>query len=365
MNTILILIPRFGIGGISKIGSFLANTLSSDYRTILVSLVSDSITSMLSNKVIKETLSYNFDDTSISKCVRGLQKVRTVIRLRYLIKKYDVDVICTFGLDLGKIANVAGMGLQCKYLTSERGNPYRYSSKQKQKYDQVVRNADAVVFQTKMAQKAFANCGMESKFYIIQNPAIGRNSDDYKKSSHNILTREKRIVYCGRLSREKNIDMLINAYYKLKNHEYELIIYGDGPEYGHLLELIQMYDLSDYVSIVTGCNDVFSIEYNSEIFVLTSNEEGMPNALIEAMMCGMTCIVTDCPPGGCRELLEDGERGILVPVNDVNKLRDSLQLVISNRKLSEQLGNKAKDISITNSIDVIQEKWNSIIRSLV
>ena len=79
----------------------------------------------------------------------------------------------------------------------------------------------------------------------------------------------------------------------------------------------------------------------------------------------MTCIVTDCPPGGCRELLEDGKRGILVPVNDVDKLADSLQLVISNRRLSEELGNRARDISITNSIDVIQEKWKNIIKGLV
>ncbi|MCI9618874.1 MAG: glycosyltransferase family 4 protein [Dorea sp.] len=365
MNTILILVPRFGVGGISKVGTFLANTLSTEYRTILVSLVSDKMSAMLSNEVTRETLSYNFDDPSINRWIKEMQKVRTVVRLRYLIKKYNVDVICTLGLDLGKIANIAGKGLKCKYLTSERGNPYRYSSKQKEKYDRIVSNADAVIFQTIMAQKAFSNCGIERKSHIIQNPAIGRNSINYEKAFHNIFDREKRIVYCGRLSKEKNIDMLIKAYYKLKNHEYKLMIYGNGYEYEHLLGLIQKYKLSNCVSIVTDCIDVFSIEYNSEIFVLTSNEEGMPNALIEAMMCGMTCIVTDCPPGGCRELLEDGKRGILVPVNDVDKLADSLQLVISNRRLSEELGNRARDISITNSIDVIQEKWKNIIKGLV
>lgn len=362
MKTILILVPRMGVGGISKIGSFVANTYSNNYNVILVSLIPDERSSYLAEGVKTATLSYNFEKNSKNPLNRGLNKLMAVLRLRRMIKAFDVDAICSFGLDLGKLALIASVGCDCRCLTSERGNPYRYSKKTKAKYDKVVSKSDAVVFQTQMARDAFCNCRIAGKSFIIQNPAIGRNSVDYKIEEKQ---RKKHIVYCGRLSKEKNIDMLINAYRKVGNKEYKLNIYGDGPEYQHLYDEINKYDLGERVEIIRDSDDVFALEANSEIFVLTSNEEGMPNALIEAMMCGMTCIATDCPPGGCRELLINGERGILVPVNDVDCLAEKLNYVICNPTMARELGEAALSIVVTNSSESIREKWNDALRSIV
>lgn len=362
MKTILILVPRFGVGGISKIGSFIANTLSVEYKVLFVSLIPDDISSTVSDNVIKKCLNYDFVHRSNNALLRLIKKVSTIIRLRYLIKKYRVNLICSLGLDLGNIALLTRIGLYCKCITSERGNPYRYTEKQKKKYDNVIKKSDCIIFQTKMAQEAFANCDITYKSFIIQNPAIGRNSKDYINKHKD---KEKRIVYCGRLSPEKNIDMLISAFAKLRTEEYQLVIYGDGPEYSRLVNLICNEGISDKAEIIQGCNDVFSIESNSEIFVLTSNEEGMPNALIEAMMCGMTCIVTDCPPGGCRELLQDGKRGILVPVNGVDELANAIWTVISDPSLSHRYGEAAKTILQTNASEVIQNQWREVVGGVV
>lgn len=362
MKTVLILVPRLGVGGISKIGSFVANTLADNYRTYLVSLIPDKPTSTISDNVFIKTLSYSFDNNKINPIISLYQKARTIIRLRKLIVRQHVSLICSFGFDLGNIANIASKGLKCKTIVSERGNPYRYNKKQKKKYDRVIEKSDAIVFQTHMAKEAFSNCDIEQKSFIIQNPATSRNGMiDIKNNSG----KKKRIVYCGRLSIEKNIDMLLDAYYMLNNKEYKLCIYGDGPEYNHIFNKIKGYHLEERVELIRGCNDVFSLESNSEIFVITSNEEGMPNSLIEAMMCGMTCIATDCPPGGCRELLRDGERGILVPVNNTIELVKALKRVIYDHELSKEYGRKALSINDTNSADKIKKEWKSVVGGLL
>ncbi|MBP3817229.1 MAG: glycosyltransferase [Butyrivibrio sp.] len=363
METILILIPRFGVGGISKIGAFIANTLSEEYTVVLTSLIPDEATCFISERVIRTTLSYDFTSKRDGALIQLYDKAGVLTRLRKTLIEYKVNLICSLGLDLGKIALLASAGLPCKCLSSERGNPYRYSKKQRFQYDIVVRKSDAIVFQTQMAMDAFPKCAINGKAFIIQNPAIGRNTTTYHVGK--VDERRKRIIYCGRLSREKNIDMLIKAYSAINTNDYRLIIYGDGPEYSHLKRLIEEKDLLKTVEIIRNCDDVFAKEADSEIFVLTSNEEGMPNALIEAMMCGMACIVTDSPPGGCRELLLGGKRGILIPVNDDKSLTDALESLIKDSEKIKCLGEAAKTICQTNSVEVIQKKWIEVVRSLV
>ena len=102
---------------------------------------------------------------------------------------------------------------------------------------------------------------------------------------------------------------------------------------------------------------------SASCFAMTSDFEGMPNALIEAMCIGVPCIATDCDGGGIRELI-NSKNGILIKRNDIPSLVDSLIKVVSDKKLAEEIGKNATLIKEHLSYDNIYGKWEQYIDSI-
>ena len=109
-----------------------------------------------------------------------------------------------------------------------------------------------------------------------------------------------------------------------------MIIIGDGPEKLSLNNLIKLYKISNQVVILKPVMNTLKYFYNSNIFVLSSRLEGMPNVMIEAMMCGCTIVATDCPTGP-REILGKNEYGYLAKVNNPNDLSANIMKAIKKK----------------------------------
>ena len=124
------------------------------------------------------------------------------------------------------------------------------------------------------------------------------------------------IISAGTMTKRKGFADLIHAFEKLAvDRPARLIILGDGYLRANLLELISRLGLHDKISLPGNVSNPLKYFANSDVFVLSSYAEGMPNVLVEAMMCGCTPVSTDCPTGP-RELLQDGKYGYLVPMRD-------------------------------------------------
>jgi glycosyltransferase involved in cell wall biosynthesis len=124
------------------------------------------------------------------------------------------------------------------------------------------------------------------------------------------------LVAAGRLAPWKGFADLIHAMKELsKRRQTRLIILGDGPLRSELEALIVELNLSDVVLLQGYVKNPLKFFARAEVFVLSSHVEGLPNVLVEAMMCGCTPVSTDCPTGP-REVLQDGKCGYLVPVRD-------------------------------------------------
>ena len=110
-------------------------------------------------------------------------------------------------------------------------------------------------------------------------------------------------------------------------------------------------------TLLTDIND-------SGMFVLSSDYEGMPNVLIEAMACGLSCIATDCPIGGVRSLLTSGENGLLIPVGDEDALLEAMCKLADDESYAEWLGHKASAIRSRLDEALVAKQWREYLESI-
>ena len=180
--------------------------------------------------------------------------------------------------------------------------------------------------------------------------------------------REKRIITVGRIDDNKNQRLLVEAYAKIAGHypDWSLELIGDGSGRKALEEYVSTLPCKDRISFTGAVDDVAGRMSKASIFVLPSRIEGMPNALIEAMVMGMACISTDCPCGGPRDLIAaDESNGILVPVDNVDSMAMALKRLITNDTLRESMGDNARKVITTLHPDTVNRQWKSYIENVM
>jgi len=256
--------------------------------------------------------------------------------IRKLVVHNKPDVVLTMPEDTGIYAILALVGTGIPVYVSERNNPWVMPDV---KITRLLRKvaypfAKGIVFQTEMA-KSFFSPYIQKKGIVLQNPVdASRIPEPYTGE------RKKVFAAVGRLEPQKNFTMLIKAFSKFYKEEkdYKLVIYGEGRERRSIENLIRELHLENTVLLPGRNKDVLNCIRDCAAFILSSDYEGMPNALIEAMCMGMPVISTDCPSGGPRELINNGENGLLVQVNDVEDMVKAMKKIIIN---NEEFGKNA------------------------
>ncbi|WP_316748967.1 glycosyltransferase [Pedobacter gandavensis] len=175
---------------------------------------------------------------------------------------------------------------------------------------------------------------------------------------------KKFILGVGRLTQQKGFDQLIEAYSKIQTGEIDLVIVGEGMERESLTKKIEELGLSKQVFLVGSKDNLQDYYAQAELFVLSSRNEGYPNALIEAMSMGCPSIAMDCEFGPS-EIIENGLNGFLVEDENIVMLAHSMSVVLNNDRLKKRLSKQAKLINETNSQKAITSKWEELILSQV
>jgi glycosyltransferase involved in cell wall biosynthesis len=282
--------------------------------------------------------------------------------LREVWSAYKPDIILSF---LGKnnlMAIATSAFLPSKTVVSVRGEPtMEYDSGLMRFLAKFMfRFADGVILQTKQSMNFFPKA-VRKKSVIMSNPL---NPAFLNKRYTG--TREDVIVTVGRLDENKNQAMLIHAFSRIAAEfpKLKLVIYGDGDCKEKLEELAQSKNLSDRISLPGSISDVPEHIRNARIFALTSNTEGMPNTIIEAMALGLPVVSTDCPCGGPAELIEDGINGLLVPVGDAYALADAFRKILEDSALESKLQENASKITQKLAPDKVNKEWRDYLDSL-
>ncbi len=145
----------------------------------------------------------------------------------------------------------------------------------------------------------------------------------------------------GRLSAEKGFDVLLNAMAQARAQAVPLglVVAGDGPERGALEQLARTLGLGGRVKFLGMCDDPRPVYAAMDVFALPSRQEGLPNALLEAMAMGRAVVASAV--GGVPELIEHERTGLLVAPGSVAELAESLTRLASDPSLRERLGREA------------------------
>jgi hypothetical protein len=214
--------------------------------------------------------------------------------------------------------------------------------------------AAAIVFQTKYQQSCFPRY-LAQKSYIIKNPI--------KVDVTAVETDEMTIISAGRLSPQKNQMLMIEAVSMLHEEfpKLKLEIYGDGTLRDSLLSDIEQNNLNDCVFLGGNVGDIHERMAAARLFLMTSEFEGMPNALLEAMAIGLPCITTDYP--GAEEIIQNETNGLVVPRNDAKALADAIRKVLEDNVLEKKIRQNALFSSELYREEEVFKQWDAIVKA--
>ena len=262
------------------------------------------------------------------------------------------------------ITLLAARDLPNRIIISERADPNRLMKKRygRKFIEKYYTRADAAVFQTEDAKNVYPKCIAE-KGTVIPNPLKQGLPEPYHGE------RNKNITTFCRISKQKNLPILIDAFAALhKEHpDYKIRIIGDAPNsegievLDTLKNMIGEYGIESSVIFEPFNASVHEAIIKDAMYVNSSDYEGISNAMLEAMAIGMPVVCTDCPIGGAKATIADGENGLLVPIKDAEALYKAMKRIIEDQALADKLSANTAKLKEELSLPNITEKWISLL----
>lgn len=367
---ILFATTRLTYSGAPKMMAWVANQMAAKGHEVhLLTFYSEEQARLLHEKVTMRSLKVSKSRSRLVRNTTGMLK--TISRLHRTVKELKPDVVVTFLDSVGYVYPLVGRILtKAKFIGSERADPYVWRGFTRAVRVFLLQFMHGMVFQTQGAQRYFEKRKrVINRSVVIPNPVVLSDTVlNMQKNIPSFSQRDKVIVTVGRLSlHQKRQDVLLDAFklFHEENPGYILVIYGDGPDAKRIQAMIDERGLTGCVILAGRTNRVEKEIFNAAAFVLTSDYEGIPNALIEAMSIGVPSISTDCSPGGAALLIRNGENGFLVPRGDTEAIAEKMRLVVSDEEIADLFSKNGP--SITNELEemVIADKWEAYLHKIV
>ncbi len=349
---ILIMIAPIVGGGAQRVATTLASELASKYRVTLLCDGDGNCVYPISPdvevaRIPKELWGIPRDVPNLARWVKELKESRgfyATISFLYYMNALNVE----------SKAND-------KVICTERNNPFKsqYDAPRIESVKAYHERADHVVFQSERIRSLFSDV-TRAHSTILPNP-VGVTC--MRKTET-----KRRIVNVGRLIAQKNQALLIRAFRRFHDlhPEYSVSIYGVGKGEtdtgGELRSLIATLDLQDSVVLEGLSTRIWEDIADAEFFVLSSDFEGLSNALLEAMTMGFPCISTDCE--GSTDVIENGANGLLVPRGDEDALFKAMSTLAEREEYREQLGRQAKIDAKRFDKKKVAEEWAEMIERI-
>lgn len=284
-----------------------------------------------------------------------------------LLRRIHPDVVIGFTLFPNFFAALAGRMLHIPSVISERGDPKRTIGTSPGLKEKVLLNtickANGAVFQTEGA----------ADFYPEQIRKAGKtipNPIDLPTGMKlsEISERKKTVVSVGRFdNHQKRYDVMLMAFsiFHKEHPDYTLRLFGSGPYEETMKKTCEKLSISSCVSFNGVTRKAMMDIMEDGMFVITSDYEGIPNSLLEAMAVGLPVISTDCTPGGAKLLIRNMENGILVNRDDAYAVADAMCFYADNPEIASQFGSEAKKVLIEYAPNKIIDDWENYLTKII
>ncbi len=287
-----------------------------------------------------------------------IQMPKVFVQFKKECLNYQPDVVISFLPQAAAIAHLARRGnLNYCHISSERNDPTKRSKLMQRFLKHIYGNVDSLVCQSKVVADYYSTSRKE-QISIIPNPI--------NLSLIPVATKERvppRIVAVGRLQEQKNYPLLIKSF-KCATSKIDpkttLMIYGEGKLRSELKELVNSLNLEDKVRFQGLTKNIFDEIKDAALFVMSSDYEGFPNALLEAIAVGLPVISTDFYTGVSKELIK-GENGIVVPVGNVPAMAEAIVQIMNNSSLRQEIRKNNRKKIKTYDINNIAKMWDKLV----
>lgn len=300
--------------------------------------------------------------SEVGEVPRWQRPFRRVRWLRRELDKLQPHAVVSF-LDVANVMTLcATLGRPLAVIVSERIHPRHHRLRWPYRWLRRVlyRRAAAVVVQTARIA-TWARRFLPSHLVVeVPNPVMPPSPGEAELQ----LPPRRWLVGVGRLHVQKGFDVLIEAFATLapRHPDWSLLILGEGPERPRLEALAARRGLGERVRLPGTVRAVAPVLRQCELFVLSSRYEGFPNALCEALACGLPAVAFDCPTGP-REILRDGVDGLLVADGDAEALTRALDRLMGDEAERRRLASRAPEILRRFDAGDIFARWEALVRA--
>jgi glycosyltransferase involved in cell wall biosynthesis len=326
---LIIFVPTIEDGGVEKNLFIVSDYLKDKINNLSLITSARKLKKRFNNKIKFITLNYSLIDN-----LSRRKKFFICLYLLFLqiLKNRNLVVLCFQGnIYCTLLCKLLGVKIIIRSNTSPEGWSKNFFKSYCFKY--IIGLADKVIVNSKDFKIKF-----KKKFNInatcIHNPLNEKEIIRKSKIKSNIKFDKKKInlINVGRLVDQKNQITILKAVNLIKEKvSFRLLIIGKGEKKKNLLEYINKNNLSKNVQLIGYKKNPYNLIKSSDIFLLTSTYEGLPNVLLEAQALKTFIISTNCPTGP-REILLNGKAGILIKIGDYNTLSKILINFAQNKK---------------------------------
>ena len=361
MRKILFYIDSMQCGGANRVMANLVDYFS--HNGYIVVLINDvgAMNGKLEYKIpslVKRIIVSDYMDIKENRVIKNMKRVSV---LRRIVKEEAPDVIVSFMGPPNVRMLIATTCLRVKKVVSVRNDPYKeYGGGIKKIIANILfQMADGCVLQTHEASQYF-NSKICKKAKVIFNPV----NPKFYKQLH--IENGSHIIVVGRLQTQKNPILVFDAFLEIFREfpDSELDFFGVGVLEKEIQEKTKEFKLEKRVYLKGQVDNIEDYLKEASVYVLCSDYEGMPNALMEAMAVGVPVISTDCPSGGPKVLIQNSQQGLLIPCGDKQKLVDSLRLLLSNKSLREKMGISARKRAYEFKSEKIFKEWENYLNNV-
>jgi GalNAc-alpha-(1->4)-GalNAc-alpha-(1->3)-diNAcBac-PP-undecaprenol alpha-1,4-N-acetyl-D-galactosaminyltransferase len=297
---------------------------------------------------------------------RSRRSLPRLYKLRQILVRQQPDIVVSFLPSANIMAILATAGLKLPVIVSERTDPEHYPQSWIWRFmcRHLYQYAALLTVQTEaVAVKVNRLFNHVDRVSVMPNPLPFPQPQLQKNAAGSRFT----IISLGRLTEGKQTEHLVRAFTELAGRypEWDLSIFGDGPQRGALEALIAENLYRSRILMHGDTRQPWVELANADIFAMTSRFEGFPNALLEALGLGLPSVVYDCPSGPA-EITEQGRIAALVPLNNQAELIVALEKLMATAQYRQEMGQLAAEVVHQKyGLDAIVEKWEQLFQTVL